>query len=277
MLLQSCGIARPLRTTVGPGHDAPCQRTSLPSDAFDTHVMTPDTSRLAEAIRTCDMGEVVKAMDEMTGVLHGLFETMETFRSEMIHVLKHPPREWTIAMDERKPERTRCEACHGVAENLAEAVDDDWGDLRAEDGESWEYVGLCPACCDARADAPDHRGIDEASRARAKHALQELLNCAELNQDDIEEETRALIAQARGRLNPLQERITCFECSAAPPPSLAMAIEQGWRYLEPVPNSAGHYLGLCPACCEAEMQRDFEEAERRRRGRRTENKTLFDC
>lgn len=103
--------------------------------------MTPDKSRLAEAIRACDMGDVVKALDELTGVLHALFETMEEFRTDVVHALRNQPRsDWVT-----KP---------------------------------------------------------QAATATVNDALMELLGCAELNQDDIEEETRELIAKAYTLLHP---------------------------------------------------------------------------
>lgn len=236
--------------------------------------MTFDPSRLADAIRSYDLGEVVKAMDENTGVLHALFETMEQFRRELIHVLKNPPREWTIAMEERPSQRTRCEGCDGVAEDLSDAVDDGWHNLRAVDGEACDYLGLCPAC-HHDANARNQQGSTEMQDVAATRALQELLACAELNQDDIEDETQSLIGRIHALLTAVTDSIACFECDAASP-TLPSAVEQGWRDLQVDPHGRGRYRGLCPNCHEKEVGREFEEAERRQRGRRTENKTLFE-
>lgn len=244
-------------------------------DAFHPPIMALDPSRLADAIRSCDLGEIVKAADEMTGVLHALFETMEQFRRELIHVLKNPPQEWTIAMEEHQSQRTTCVQCEGVAETLAEAVDDGWYNLRADDGDSWEYLGLCPACHDD-GNAREQQENTETQGARATEALHELLACAELNQDDIEDETRELIGRIRALLRKAMDSIACFACDAATP-TLTVAVEKGWRDLQVDPHGKGRYRGICPDCCEKEVAREFEEAEQRRRGRITENKTLFDC
>lgn len=236
--------------------------------------MALDPSRLADAIRSCDLGEVVKAMDEHTGVLHALFQTMEQFRSEFIGVLKNPPPEWTIAMAERIPQRTRCEACEGVADNLAEAVDDGWHNLREVDGDASDYLGLCPACHDG-ANPGNQKGNAETQDSRAIQALQELLACAELSQDDIEDETRELIGRIHALLPAATDSIACFACDSLSP-TLAAAVEQGWRDLQVDAHGKGRYRGVCPDCHEKEVGREFEEAERRRRGRVTENRTLFD-
>lgn len=243
--------------------------------ACKTPVMTLDPSRLADAIRSCDLGEVVKAMDENTGVLHALFETMEEFRGELIHVLKNPPQEWTIAMEERPSHRTRCEACDGVAEDLSEAVDDCWYNLRAVDGDACDYLGMCPTCHDDGVRTREEPKSTETHDAPAKQALQALLACAELNQDDIEEETRTLIDKIHALLTTVTDSIACFECDVAAP-TLPAAVENGWRDLQVDPHSNGRYRGLCPDCHEKAVEREFEEAELRRRGRITENKTLFD-
>jgi hypothetical protein len=236
--------------------------------------MMLDTFRLAEAIRACDMGEVVKAMDEMTGVAHALFQTMEEFRRDVISILKNPPQEWTIAMEEKAPERTRCEACDGVAENLAEAVDDGWQKLHAVEGDAFGYLGLCPACHD---DA-NERGEQGSARApdAATQALHELLTCAELHQDDVEAQTRAVIARVHALLNAESEPITCCRCDATSP-TLAAAVEQGWHDLGFDPYKKSRYSGFCADCHAKEIEREFEEAQQRKRGRQTENKTLFDC
>lgn len=236
--------------------------------------MALDPSRLADAIQSCDLGELVKAMDENTGVLHALFQTMEQFRGELIHVLENPPQEWTIALEERQSQRTRCAACEGVAEDLSEAVDDGWHNLRAVEGDACDYLGLCPACHND-ANVGDQQGSTETQDVGATRALQELLACAELNQDDVEDETRALIGRIHGLLTAATDSIACFECDAASP-TLPAAVEQGWRDLQVDPHGRGRYRGLCPDCHEKEVGREFEEAEERRRGRRTENKTLFE-
>lgn len=237
--------------------------------------MTLDPNRLADAICSGEFREVVRAADEMTGVVHALFLTMEQFRGEMMHLLKNPPPEWTIALDERPSQRTKCESCDGIAENLAEAVDDGWHNLRADDGSSSEYLGLCPACHDDAA-GRGQRGSTETQDARATQALQELLNCAELNQDDIEDETRALIGRIHALLTAVTDSIACFACDAVAV-TLPAAVEQGWRDLQVDPHGKGRYRGVCPDCHEKEVVREFEEAERRKRGRATENRRLFDC
>ena len=115
----------------------------------------------------------------------------------------------------------------------------------------------------------------EAS-ATVNDALTELLNCAELNQDDIEDETRALIARTHALLSGVIDSITCFDCNAAVP-TLHAAVEQGWRELEvDRRNKERRYRGLCPNCHEKEVERDTEKAEQQRRGRQRENKTLFE-
>lgn len=250
---------------------------TLPPHSVAVHsirpVMTLDPHRLADAIRLCDMQEFAKALDEHTGVLHGLFQTMEQFRSEFMQLLKNPPEEWKMAMAERLSQRTRCESCDGSADNLAEAVDDGWHNLRAHDGDAWEYLGLCPACHDD-ANAREQPGTTDTQDASARQSLQELLNCAELNQDDIEEKTRALIGRIHGLLT-ASDSIACFACNALSP-TLTAAVEQGWRDLQADPHGKGRYRGVCPDCYEKEVAREFEEAERRGRGRVTENRRLFD-
>lgn len=143
----------------------------------------------------------------------------------------------------------------------------------AAEADACDYLGLCPACHDD-AHAREQEGSAETQDARATQALQELLRCAELNQDDIEDETRALIGKIHALLTAVTDAMACFACDAV---ALPAAVERGWRDLQVDPHGKGRYRGVCPDCYEKEVEREFEEAERRRRGRATENKRLFDC
>src|SRR5205814_966099 len=58
----------------------------------------------------------------------------------------------------------------------------------------------------------------------------------------------SLVRERAGVL--LVETIACYECDAPGPPSLAAALEAGWRNLLCDKGPKWNYLGLCPGCRE---------------------------
>lgn len=152
--------------------------------------MSPDKSRLAEAIANCDMSEVVRAIDEINGTLHALFTTMEEFRTDLIHVLRNPPQEWSIEgryssnvliansgeVHERIPESITCSgSCDASCDSLADALMEGWTDLVRDEGPSWNFLGVCPACQAAEAEQEFRDRTAEGQSATETKANQETL------------------------------------------------------------------------------------------------------
>lgn len=59
---------------------------------------------------------------------------------------------------------------------------------------------------------------------------------------------------------PMKETIMCLSCNVESPPSVAIAIQQGWTELVREDGSEWNYLGTCPICTARERQAPNESS-----------------
>ncbi len=80
---------------------------------------------------------------------------------------------------------------------------------------------------------------------RLVHELQEDTMATHAKFETLEALRSDIVDYVRERL---AESLACAECDIDSPPSLAVALHQGWTRLQ-VDDAAGHnFLGLCPFC-----------------------------
>ena len=90
-----------------------------------------------------------------------------------------------------------------------------------------------------------YRDLEEATMAT--HALFQTL---EAQREQISDYVRERLA----------ESLACAECDIDSPPSLAVAIQQGWTRIQ-ADDALGHnFLGICP-CCRSEQEQEDKPSE----------------
>jgi hypothetical protein len=131
--------------------------------------MSPDKSRLADAIASGDLDRMARAIEEVTAEVHVLWQTIDAFHDDLVHVLRNPPEEWKMKREEAKdkiPESVSCDTCDAGCDSLAEAIGKGWIDLCRDDGLSWNYLGKCRTCQEAEAEQEFRDRTAEAQRAK---------------------------------------------------------------------------------------------------------------
>jgi hypothetical protein len=183
--------------------------------------MTPGScDRLADSIRTSagDLIEELHVVRDSVEELYVLLDHMWRNREEL-HDILAALREESV---ERDDEIIACCHCDASPPSLAAAVKEGWKDLQYDEGENWNYLGLCPDC--VRQQTDDERRLECMSqemgltREQVEKAKAEGVT-TELGLRRIEKNTRS---------DDVPETIACALCG---PPHKAHSVAQSvmWR------------------------------------------------
>lgn len=106
----------------------------------------------------------------------------------------------TCSAKEQALERIFCTSCEATTFSLSNALRDGWTCLIDDEGnERGDFAGTCGECSEAAdSDLVELAGM----KSPLNDLFRQVLNCAELNQDDMEPETRELIGKAFEALDP---------------------------------------------------------------------------
>src|SRR5689334_19747276 len=95
--------------------------------------------------------------------IRSMQESIEDLRTEIQHAIRNLLPEFQLRSMAKDPcdpqwaqklnkhseqiaESVHCFECDAQMDSLAKALQNGWTELCRDDGESWNYLGLCPAC-----------------------------------------------------------------------------------------------------------------------------------
>ena len=221
-----------------------------------------EPEHLADSIRTSADGliEELHAVRDSVEELYILLDHIWRNREELRDILASIREERA----EREDEIIACCHCDASPPSLAAAVREGWKDLQFDDGDNWNYLGLCPDC--VRRQTEDERQLERAATEMG-------LTPEQIRQAKAEGVTSALglrRIEKNNRSDEIPETIACAHCDADSPLSLAAALQEGWTRLQRDDGTGWNYLGVCPECQPQENAVPQPDA-----GRMDEQKQLF--
>lgn len=109
-----------------------------------------------------DPERLLHAVEALSGEIHILWQSLDEFRTDLIHEIRNRVGN-TLHVPKKSPESVAetvsCESCDNSSDSLAEAVQNGWGQLRADNGLSWNFLGQCGDCSEReRKEVPTVKG-----------------------------------------------------------------------------------------------------------------------
>jgi hypothetical protein len=216
------------------------------------------SDRLADSIATSagDLIAELQAVRDGVEELYILLDHIWRNREELHDILAGLREE----IAERDDEIIACCHCDASPPSLAAAVREGWKDLQYDDGQNWNYLGICPDCV-----------REQTERERLEAAGCEMgLTTQQMEQAKAEGVTTELglrRIEKNTRADEIPETIACARCDIDSPASIAAALQEGWTDLCRDDGTGWNYLGVCPECQAQEQAEDEKLKKADQQGR----------